>query len=581
MNMNTRNEFSFLFPAAKAVRRQEHSLEIQNLCFPLEITKKYDFLFDAFKIRNKNRGLEVICQDKKTLRAEEYEIESGRSRIILWASSPRGQFYALSTLLQILVFHMPDNRMPGFSIRDAPDLSWRGFRLDAAHGAFPLLPELRRLLVKLALLRFNRFAISMGDPGSPGAEKNRALDEINQVSILAGKTGMEMFPAITIGREFSQFMKTVRAAEWHAAIMASFRSPWLLLEFGEADGTAAAAVDFAHFADAYRFFSSMGKKVLVCADGFLAAPEMIRKIPQDVVVLNRGETIEKSDAFRQRAGPFKKHHLNQILGTAAWCTDRFIPAMRRSMANNAAAYAAAREEKLAGVLMAGGAEKGEGGFLEGIALPLFHAGNLFWCGQAPRPDAFARWALGHDEPDLFRVYTFLCQVDNPSQRTHREYLFEDPLLANFSRQDNQREIVSTYRKASLYLKKRKIARNEMSDFLSFAQHLYEFIAAKVEFSSRLLSRLGAAAADENIPLELDRLIADAERLKNLYITLWLGRCQPEGLARQIREFASLQERFRHVQRASIQPAARKKLLLEFDNYSPASGPAAMERRDIF
>ncbi|MCX6557542.1 MAG: hypothetical protein NTW95_08970 [Candidatus Aminicenantes bacterium] len=579
--MSSKNEFSFLFPAAKAIRRQEHFLEIQNLCFPLEITKKYDFLFDAFKIRNKNRGLEVIGQEKKALHAEGYEIESSRNRITLWANSPRGQFYALSTLLQILAFHMPDGRMPGFFIRDAPDLPWRGFRLDAAHGAFPLLPELRRLLVKLALLRFNLFVISLGNPGSPGAEKSRVLDEVSQVAILAQKMGMEMFPAITIGREFSQFVKTVRADEWHAAIMASFRSPWLLIEFGENDETAAAAVNFAHLADAYRFFSSLGKKLLVRADGFLAAPELIRKIPQDVFVLNRGETIEKSDAFRQKAGPFKKHHLTQVLGTAAWSGDRFIPAMRRSMANNAAAYAAAREEKLAGVVMAGGTEKGEGGFLEGIALPLFHAGNLFWSGQAPRPDAFARWALGHDEPDLFRIYTFLSQVDNPLQRTQREYLFEDPLLANFSRQDNQREIVSTYRKASLYLKKRKIARNEMSDFLSFAQHLYEFIAAKIEFSSRLLSRLGPDGADEKIPLDADRLIAEAERLKNLYINLWLVRCQPEGLARHIREFALLQERFRYLQRASAQPAARKNLLLEFGNYSPASGPGALERPDVF
>jgi hypothetical protein len=561
MNMSIKNEFSFLFPAAKAIRRQEHFLEIQSLCFPLEITKKYDFLFDAFGIRNKNRGLEVISQEKKSLRAEEYEIESSRNRITLWANSPRGQFYALSTLLQVLASQMPDGRVPGFFARDAPDLSWRGFRLDATHGAFPLLPELRRLLVKLALLRFNRFAVSMGKPGSPGAEKSSVLDEIGQVAILAGKMAMELFPAITIGREFSQFVKTARAAEWNAAIMASFRSPWLLVEFEETDATA--AVDFARFAEAYRFFSSLGKKVLVRADGFLAAPELIRKIPQDVFVLNRGEMIEKSDAFRQKAGPFKKHHLTQVLGTAAWSGDRFIPAMRRSMANNAAAYAAAREEKLAGVMMAGGTEKGEGGFLEGIVLPLFHAGNLFWCGQAPRPDAFARWALGRDEPDLFRIYTFLSQVDNPLQRTHREYLFEDPLLANFSRQDNPREIVSTYRKASLYLKKRKITRSGMSDFLSFAQHLYEFIAAKIEFSSRLPSRLNADGADEKIAADVDQLIAEAERLKNLYINLWLGRCQPEGLARQIREFASLQERLRRLQRASAQPAARKKLLSDF------------------
>ncbi|MCX6554182.1 MAG: hypothetical protein NTZ12_04080 [Candidatus Aminicenantes bacterium] len=579
--MSIKNEFSFIFPAPKDIRPLDHFLEIQNLCFPLEITKKYDFLFDYFGVKNKNRGLEILCQEKKTLRAEEYEIECGRNRIILWANSPRGQFYALSTLLQILAFSVKDGRMPGFFIRDAPDLSFRGFLLDAAHGAFPLLPELKRLLVKLALLRFNHFSISMGNPGNPGAEKGRALDEIGQIAVLAGKMGMEMFPAITIGSEFPQFVKTVRAAEWNAAIMASFRSPWILIECGEKDETTSPEMNFARFSDAYRFFKALGKKILVGADGFRATPERIRKIPQDVSVLNRGPAIEKSDAFRQKAAPFKKHHIPQVLGTATWSGDRFIPAMRKSMVNNAAAYTAAREEKLAGVMLAGGAEKGDGGFLEGIVLPLFHAGNLFWSGQAPRPDAFARWALGHDEPDLFRICTFLSQVDNPWQWTHRQYLFEDPLFAIFSRQDNHREIVAKYQKASLYLKKRKIARNEMSDFFNFAQHLYEFVAAKIEFSNRLLPRLGAAAGDETIRLDLDLLLAEVERLKNLYINLWLERCQPEGLAKQIREFALLQERFRCLQQASAHPAARKNLLLEFDHYSPADGLAAMKGRDIF
>lgn len=562
MKMDTKNDCSFLYPAVKTFRRQEHFLEIQNLCLPLEMTKKYDFLFDAFAIRNKNRGLEVIVQEKKTLRAEAYEIECGRGRVVLWANSPRGQFYALSTLLQILTFHAPDGRIPGFFIRDAPDLSWRGFRLDAVHGAFPLPGELRRLLEKLALLRFNYFAVSLGDPCRGGVEKDRVMDAIAQIAPQAGKMGVEIVPAIAIGREFCQFIKTARAVDWHGALLASFRFEWLLVEFGENDRPETAAIDFARFIEAHRFFSSLKKKILLRADRFLAVPELIRKLPQDVSVLNGGETVTSGDVFRQQAAPFKKHHLAQMLGTAAGYGGRFIPAMRRAMANNAAAYEAAREEKLAGVMMAGGTGRGEGGFWEGMALTLFHAGHLLWCGQTPRPDAFARWALGRDEPDLFRIFTFLSQVDNPLQHTHREYLFEDPLRADLSRQDNPREIVSAYRKAFQYLKKRKIARNDMSDFLGFAQHLYEFVAAKVDFSYRLPARLGGDDADGRMQSEAERLVVGAEKLKDLYITLWLGRCQPEGLARQIREFTALQERLRALQQAGAHPESKKKLLLE-------------------
>ncbi len=562
--MSSKNEFSFLFPAPKTIRQQSYFLDIHNLCFPLEIIKKYDFLFDYFAVKNKNRGLEIICQEKKTLSSEEYVIESDQSRIVLWANSQRGQFYALSTLLQILAFYNKGGRMPGFFIKDAPDISFRGFLLDVAHGAFPLLPELQRLLLKLALLKFNHFSLYMGGPAksesvaqSESQKGSMALNEIGLIVALAWKMGIDMYPAIAVGPDVGS-----------AEIIAPFRSKLIHIELSEKAETESVTVWFERFLDIYHFYKAQGKMVLVWGDSFLETPDLIRKIPQDVLVLNRDYAIEKTDAFKKKTGPFKKHHIPQVLCPATWSWARFIPAMRKSMANNAAAFAAAKEEKLAGVMLTNCTDKGDGSFLEGIILPLFQAGNLFWSGQSPRPDAFTQWALGQNEPDLFRVYTFLAQVDNPLQHTHRQYLFEDPLFAIFSRQDNVKEIVARYRKTSLYLKKRKIVRSEMADFLNFAQYLYEFIAAKVEFSSHFLTFLNAGQGDEKIRQPLERLLPGAEKLKNLYINLWLSRCRPDGLAKTIREFDFLQERFHYLLRAITHPDARKNLIFKLKNYSP-------------
>jgi hypothetical protein len=572
--MNIKNEFYFLFPEPKIIRWLNYSLDIQDLCFPLEITKKYDFLFDYFAVKNKNRGLEIVCQGKKTLANEEYIIESSQSRIILWANSQRGQFYALSTLLQILAFYKKNGCMPGFFIKDAPDISFRGFLLDIAHGAFPLLPELQRLLLKLALLKFNHFLLSSGGAAKPenaaqgeSQKENKVLDEISLIAAQAGKMGIDMSPAITVEPAFRCHDQAVFTDKFNAEIMAPFRSKLIHVELSEKAESESAAAWFERFLAIYRFFKAQGKTVLVWGDSFFETPELIRKIPQDVLVLNRDYAIEKTDAFKKKAGPFKKHHIPQVLCSATWSWARFVPAMRKSMANSAAAFAVAKEEKLAGAMLTGCAEKGGGHFFEGIILPLFQAGNLFWSGQMPRPDAFTHWALGHNEPDLFRVYTFLAQVDNPLQHTHRQYLFEDPLFAAFSRQDNAKEIVARYRKTSVYLKKRKIVRNEMADFLNFVQHLYEFIADKVEFSNRFLAFLIDGQESEKIRQTLERLIPGVEKLQDLYIDLWLSRCQPDGLARKIREFGFLQERFHYLLQASAHPAARKNLLSEFENHS--------------
>ena len=223
------------------------------------------------------------------------------------------------------------------------------------------------------------------------------------------------------------------------------------------------------------------------------------------------------------------------------------------------------KEKMTGVMLIGNESGGNGCLPEGSALLLFEAGCLFWSGRPSVPGAFSRWALGRDEPDLFRVYSFLAQLDHQLGQTHGHYLFEDPVFAAFSRTGDPREIQAHYRKAALYLGKRKIARNEMTDFFAFARQLFEFITAKVEFSSRLVSLLEEKSGPEQVRLQAERLGQGAVRLKNLYLELWRKRFRPEGDPEFIGGFAFLQERFQYLSQAVSSPVSRGKLLAELKN----------------
>jgi hypothetical protein len=573
--MDNQNDFSFLCPAPRTLRLQNVTLDVQNLCFPLEITKRYDFLFAHHAVKNKNRGLEIICQEKKTLAAEEYVLECEPGRVIAWSNSPRGRFYALSTLLQILAHFQPGGRMPGFFIRDAPALPVRGFTIDLAHGAIPLPAEMRRLLLRLAMLKFNCVALILGDlcrPGSgPGGDPplgRIAREEVALVVDLGARMALDIVPAIEIGPV------APGPDELDGGILAAFDSKRVQVRLQAKKGDEPAASWFERFMAVYRLFAARGKKLLVWGGDFLENPDWIRKIPQDVMVLSEGGGNESRDGFKRRAAPFQKHHLPLVLATSAWSQARFIPAMRRSAGDHAAALAVVQEEKLAGIMLRGLTDAGDGSFLEGIFLTLFQAGNLFWSGRDPRPDAFSQWALGCRAPDLYRVYAFLSQVDSPWQHTHWQYLFEDPLAAACSRQDNVREVTAWYRKASLYLKKRKIPDSEVSDFLDLARHLVEFVADKVEFSSRLQPWFDSAGGDELIQRALDRLLPACEKLKDLYCQMWLRRRQPFGLARRIREFDFLLQRFALVQSALKHPGQRKKLAALLKKHSQVDDPPA-------
>ena len=569
-----KNEFAFLFPYPKTILWRDDFFDIRDLCFPLEIYKKYDFLFDYFDVKNKNRGLEIIFQEGKGLAGEEYVLESGQKRILVLSNSPRGQFYALATLLQILSFFGGSGRMPVFSIRDAPEIAMRGFVLAAASGAVPVVAELQRLLLKLALLRFNYFALPASCVAGyinsgPGHVRKGAVSraEMGLLAARAQKMGMKIFllPA------------DAQATPGHGSDQAGaelFPASLVFIGSEESEKKTQPAAWFEDFLNRYRLGKARGKKMLVWADRFLDHPEWIRKIPHDVLVLNRETATARFDYFQNRTWPFKKYHIPQVLCPTIWNRDRFIPAMRRSMAGISAAFSTARAEKLAGVMLIGCENGGNGCLPEGGALLHFEAGCLLWSGRPPVPSAFSRWALGRDEPDLFRVYSFLAQVDHQLPHTHLQYLFEDPVFAAFSRPGAPREIVAHYRKAALYLKKRKIARNELSDFLSFARQLCEFIAAKVEFSSRLCSFLDENGGPEQLRRQAAWIGQGAEKLKNLYLELWRKSFQPEGLPECVSSFAFLQERFHYLGQASSRPAARENLLLELKNYSPLTAPAA-------
>jgi hypothetical protein len=570
-----KDEFAFLYPAPRSVRRDGAVLDIRSLCFPLEILKKYDFLFEHFRVRNRNRGLEVVFQEGpsrspargRDLAGEAYAIDGGPERIVLSACTARARFYALSTLMQILAFHESSGWVPAFALRDAPALAFRGFLFAGEPGAVPGADKLRDLLLKLALLKFSHFALPASsirqNRGGPDGLKPPDLDAL---AAQLRKTGLEL---ILVDADAQSLFRFGRAME-------SGSPPGTPVFFeAAASGEEARPADWLEFFLAqHRRGKTRGERTAVWGDIFLRHPEWIRKLPQDILVLNRERSPERGDLLRTAVLPFKKHHIPQVLCPVLCSRDRFIPDTRAGMARVSSACAAAAAGKLAGVMAASCEPGGRECLPEAAAMLHFQAGCLLWSGKLPGPGAFSRWALGRDEPGLFRVYTFLAQVDRQLPHAHGQYLFEDPVFAPFSRPGDAREIEAHYRKAALYLKKRRISRNELTGFLGFARRLFEFIAAKVEFSGRLCSLLDEKGGAEKILRQAAWLGQGTEKLKNFYLELWGKSFLPESLPEGASGFTFLQERFRYLRRAASQPAARENLFLELKNYSPAAGPPA-------
>lgn len=529
--------FAFLFPPPRTVRLGAGSADCRSVCFPLEIFKKYDFLFAHFSVRNRSRGLQVVIQERPCrpapkgpgLAEEEYAIDCGPGRVELSAVSPRGQFYALSTLLQILAHHGAAGRLPVFSLRDSPALAFRGARLAGVTDP----SALPGLLLPLALLKINHLALPAAggiDPRALAAMGQRMGMDVLFLDAHPGSLARLAPPGLAVHPPASPVPFPVAAAEKEAGPEAWF--------------------DF--FLGQCSLAGSAGGWTAAWSDLFLGRREWIRRIPRDVLVLNRGAGPERGDFFTTAVQPFKEHHVRQVLCPTLCDRGRFLPDARAALSRVDAALAAVRAGKLAGILLGAGAGEGENCLSQGTALALFQGGCQLWSGRPPDPGAFSRWALGRDEPDLFRVYSFLAQAEHHLPQPHNRYLFEDPLAAPFSGQGDPREIVAHFRKAALYLQKREFAAGDFSGFLEFVRRLYGFIAAKVEFSRRLGMPGGAKEGLRSLALQLER--ANAE-LKENYLGLWRRQHAAADPPEAGRAFDFVSRRLREFGGSAEDPAA--------------------------
>lgn len=544
-----KEEFAFLFPPPRSVRFKGGTLDIRSACFPLELFKKFDFLFARFGVRNRARGLQVVVQEPNFRSpakgpgrgGEEYAIDCVPGGVTLSAATPRGQFYAISTLLQILSFYAASGSMPAFVLRDAPETDFRGacfFRAEAA-AADPL--ELRRTFLDLALLKFNCLALPADAAGCAGAVEDVLAQCVQrtgiEVIVLDPDPGALAWPAA--GSPGAGPLRPRSGAAW---------------------------IDY--FLERCRAAKPGSGLTAAWSDPFLDHPEWIRRIPRGVLVLNRVEEPGHGNRLRPAIQSFKEHHVRQVLCRSLCGRGRILPDGRAAMARIDAACAAAAAARLAGVLLVHGESPGGGCLPQGAALVRFQAGCRLWAGRTSTPAAFGRWALGRDEPDLYRACSFLAQAENRLPHEHDRYLFEDPLLASCSRQGDPRQVVAHYRKAAQYLKKKEIAPGRMSGFLDFAAGLFEVIAAKVDLSSRLAVLLEEAGGADTLTLQAGWLRRTVAGLKELYAGL-LSAPAPDVLA----DFDLLGERAARLGRVTESPGGRESLLAVLRNSALLDGEA--------
>jgi hypothetical protein len=370
--------------------------------------------------------------DKKIKNPEGYKISISPDKVEIYFSEKAGKYYARQTLKDLALIYK--NKLPCCVIEDEPDFKRRGVYLDCSRGKVPKLSTLKELVVHLAHWKINELQLyienvftfkkhpDIGKGYSPFTpdeilqlQKHCKKHHIRLVGSLASFGHLEKILALPkyqylgelpgwrgfaggttlcptnpgsiklISELYSEFMPLFEAKDFNVCC----DETWELGEgktkkLAQKIGKGRLYLDF--ILKIYRLCKKYDKRMNLWADIVLKYPELLKKLPKDIVLLNweyeqNGKNIYRTKELAKTDIPFMV-----CPGTSGWLTHG--SRLSNSMANVTNFAKQGRKFGAQGLLNTDWGDNGHRNFL-GVSLHSFaHSAAQSWNGKAVNNAAF-------------------------------------------------------------------------------------------------------------------------------------------------------------------------------------------------
>ena len=373
-----------------------------------------------------------IYRDKEIANCEAYRLIISREGIEIRASTDAGAYYAVQTLRELVAIY--GKVLPVCRIEDEPDFRRRGVYLDCSRGKVPKLNTLKELAAWLSRWKINELQLyvenvftfkkhpEIGRGYSPFTpEEILSLQEhckkhhIRLVGSLASfghfekilslpryrhlgeKPGFRGFPGGTtlcpidpgsiklIAELYGEFMPLFEAEDFNVCCDETWE-----LGKGRSEkkanriGVGQVYLDF--LLKIHRLCEKHGKRMNAWADIVLNHPELLGKLPRDMVLLNWEYEQDGTNISRTKEIADSGLPLMVCPGTSSWLTHG--TRLPNSMGNVTNFAAQGRKYHAEGLLNTDWGDNGHRNFL-GVSLHSFaHGAANAWNGRAVDNDRF-------------------------------------------------------------------------------------------------------------------------------------------------------------------------------------------------
>lgn len=388
---------------------------------------KADIIEGAFRMADVR-----MYRDKKIVNDEGYQIKIDKDGITVFSKTDAGAYYAVQTLRDLVAIY--GKILPCCAIDDEPDFCRRGVYHDCSRGKVPKLETLKGLVERLAHWKINELQLyienvftfkkhpDIGKDYSPFTPEEILslqdfcqLHHIRLVGSLASfghfekilslpqyrhlgeMPGFREFPGGTtlcpidsgsiklIGELYSEFMPLFEAEDFNVCCdetweLGKGRSKRRAQRIGTGN------LYFEFLMKIYKLCQKYGKRMNAWADIVLKYPELLEKLPRDLVLLNW--EYEKDGPNISRTKDIANSNLSVMVcpGTSGWLTHgtRLV----NSMANIRNFAAEGRKTGAEGLLNTDWGDNGHRNFL-GVSLHSFaHGAAHSWHGRGVDEEKF-------------------------------------------------------------------------------------------------------------------------------------------------------------------------------------------------
>lgn len=302
---------------------------------------------------------------------EGYVLLIQRNRIIVAANQPAGVYYGVQSLKQLLRGSDAKDRLPGLKIVDWPDFRYRGVQDDISRGPVPTMDFMKSQVRRMAELKLNLLSYYtehvFSTPSHPGigpAGGALSLEEWGELAAYAARYHIQLLGNLQTFGHFEKILAYPRYShlgeggrmlspiqeesyqflqEIFAELVPVFPAPFFNVNADETwdlgrgaskarvDSLGIAVVYADHLNRIHAELSKYGKRTMMWADMALAHPEILDRLPKDIILVSW--EYSPLESFEQLLAPLSQRGFDFMVSPGVLNSNRLMPDYRMTFEN--------------------------------------------------------------------------------------------------------------------------------------------------------------------------------------------------------------------------------------------------------